>query len=188
MPKPIRYFNEPEATVAGRLRGVFGGRRGVAGLLVAPAMKLLAGTMGRERAVRDASGVAAVEFALLLPVLMLALTGMFVFGIALNNYVSLTNAAQAGALQLAVSRGDSKPYSDTVSAIQNVAPGLTPASLTITLTVNGTACASDATCNTALTSAAGKSAAVQASYPCSLVVMAVTYACTMTVNTTERIQ
>ena len=146
--------------------------------------------MGRKRAVRDTSGVAAVEFALLVPVLLAILVGMFVFGVALNNYVILTNAAQAGALQFAISRGASTPWTNTRSETFGAAPSLTQASLTITLKVNGTACASDTACQTALSANAGQPASVQALYPCSLIVLAVNYApsCTMTVNTTERIQ
>ncbi|MGH6839934.1 MAG: TadE/TadG family type IV pilus assembly protein [Methylocella sp.] len=55
--------------------------------------------MSWARAGRAASGTVAVEFALIGPVLLLAMVGMFVFGIALNNWVILTNPAEAGALQ-----------------------------------------------------------------------------------------
>jgi Flp pilus assembly protein TadG len=176
-------------------RGYSCSQSGVLAVLVALAMQVLAKTMRRARAVRDASGVVAVEFALVGPVLLLAMVGMFVFGIALNNWVILTNAAEAGALQFASSRGDStgNPWTDTTNAIYNSAGNLVPfvkASLTITLSVNGTACASDATCLTALSTNAGNAAIVTASFPCSLTVMAHNYApsCTLKVSTTERIQ
>ena len=115
---------------------------------------------------------------------------MFVFGVALNNYVILTNAAQAGALQFAISREASTPWTNTRSETFGAAPSVTQASLTITLKVNGTACASDTACQTALSANAGQRASVQALYPCSLIVLAVNYApsCTLTVNTTGRIQ
>jgi Flp pilus assembly protein TadG len=176
-------------------RGFFGGLSGVLAVLVPLAMQILAKTMRRATAVRDASGTVAVEFAFIGPVLLLAMVGMFVFGIALNNWVILTNAAEAGALQLAISRGDSTPYTDTTNEVYNAAPSLTKASITITLSVNGTACTSDATCQTALTANAGNPAYVQATYPCmpgnsNLTVMGKNYstACTLTVKTTERIQ
>jgi len=139
----------------------------------------------------------AVEFAFIAPVLLLIVVGMFVFGVALNNWVILTNAAEAGALQFASSRGDSdgNPWTDTRNAIFNAAPTLTPASVTITLSVNGTACTSDATCFTALAANAGNPAFVQATYPCmpgnlNLTVYGTNYSpnCTLTVKTTERIQ
>lgn len=89
---------------------------------------------------------------------------------------------------LAISRGDATPWTDTVNQIYGSAPNLTKASLTITLSVNGTACATDAACTAAL--AVGVPATVQASYPCSLVVEAINFApsCTLTANTTERVE
>jgi Flp pilus assembly protein TadG len=161
------------------------------------ARPVLAKTLGRVRAARDAKGVVAVEFALIAPVLLLLMVGMFVFGVALNNWVILTSAAEAGALQFAISRGnpDNTPWTDTRNAIFNAAPTLTPASVTITLSVNGTACTSDATCLTALAANAGNPAFVQATYPCmpgnlNLTVYGTQYSpnCTLTVKTTERIQ
>lgn len=145
----------------------------------------------RMQAIGDTSGVAAVEFAFLLPVLLLVMVGTFTFGIAFNNYIILTNAAQAGTFQLAVSRGASTtPWNDTRTAVFNAAPGLTQANLTITLTVNGTACTSNSTCQTALAAATGQSAAVTVAYPCSLTVMQINYApsCTLTAKSTGRIQ
>jgi Flp pilus assembly protein TadG len=178
--------------------GFFDRQRGLSVALAALAMpgKILAKTMRRARAGRAASGTVAVEFALVGPVLLLAMIGMFVFGIALNNWVILTNATEAGALQLAISQGntDNTPWTDTTNAIYNAAGNLIPyvkANLTITITVNGTACTSDATCLALLpSSSAGQPATVQATYPCSLTVMKVNYAptCNLTVKTTERIQ
>jgi Flp pilus assembly protein TadG len=150
-----------------------------------------AGLFCRKQAPRDVSGAAAVEFALIVPVLLLIMLGTFVFGIAFVNYIMVTNAADAGTLQLTVSRGDSTPYTDTVNAIYASAPALTKAQLTISLTVNGTACSSDSTCQTALTPAsAGQAASVKVSYPCSLIIMQTNYlpSCTLTANSTGRIQ
>jgi Flp pilus assembly protein TadG len=137
---------------------------------------------------KERKAAVAVEFALIMPVLLLMVVGAGVFGIAIDNYIKLTGAASIGARQLAISRGDATPYTDTVSAIQGAAPGLTQASLTISLLVNGTACATDAACNSALV--AGVPAQVIASYPCNLVVMGTNFApsCTLTANTTERVQ
>jgi Flp pilus assembly protein TadG len=131
----------------------------------------------------------AVEFAMLAPALLLLVVGAAAFGIAMDNYVQLTGATSIGARQLAISRGDSTPYTDTVNAITGAAPKLTKASLTISLLVNGTACATDAACTTALV--AGVPAQVTASYPCNLVVMGTNFApsgCTLSANTTERVQ
>ena len=54
---------------------------------------------------RQEDGSSLIEFALCLPPLMLLMTGIFAFGIAMGNYVMLTNACSAGAMQLAISRG-----------------------------------------------------------------------------------
>lgn len=119
----------------------------------------------------DERGATAVEFAFIAPILILLLLGAVQFGIVLKNWLTLTNAVNVGAMQFAISRSDTTPYTDTVSALEAAAPSLVAASLTITLSVNGTACSTDATCSTALTSAAPSGgtlqpAAVTATYPC----------------------
>lgn len=136
------------------------------------AIKALAAGRRRNNGSLGEKGVAAIEFALIAPVMFLWLLGMVQFGLTVGNYVMLTNAASVGAMQFAISRSDTTPYTDTVSAIKTAAPALTPASLTITLSVNGTACATDSACSTALTAAAPSSggslqpAAVTVAYPC----------------------
>jgi Flp pilus assembly pilin Flp len=54
--------------------------------------------MGR----RDQEGAAAVEFALLLPLLVLLLFGMIEFGLAFNTRIQATNAAREAARQAVV--------------------------------------------------------------------------------------
>jgi len=49
-------------------------------------------------------GASAVEFALLLPVLVMIVFGIFEFGIAYNNYIALTHAAREGARLAAVGK------------------------------------------------------------------------------------
>jgi Flp pilus assembly pilin Flp len=51
---------------------------------------------------RDQEGAAAVEFALLLPLLVLLLFGMIEFGLAFNTRIQATNAAREGARQAVV--------------------------------------------------------------------------------------
>ena len=122
-------------------------------------------------------GTALVEFALLAPVLLLILLGTAQFGLTLGQYVTMTNAVGVGAMQFAVSRSDTQPYTDAVNSVKAAATILTPASLTITLTVNGTVCgpmptcAGNAACATALTSNVGQPAQVSATYPCNLLIM-----------------
>ena len=95
-------------------------------------------------------GVSAIEFAIISPVLITILLGIFQFGTAMNDYLVLTNAAAKGALTIALGRGTAAPYTTTISAISAAAPNLTPANITTTVTINGTACSTDSGCSTAL--------------------------------------
>lgn len=139
---------------------------------------------------RECDGAAAVEFALVAPILFLLIVGTAQFGIALNNYVMLTEAVSTGARQLAVSRGAATPRTSTVSAIQASAPTLVSGNITITTTINGTACTTDTACSTALSSNAGNPATVTATYPCDLNVFGINFAptCTLSSTTAERIE
>ena len=136
----------------------------------------------------DNSGVAAIEFAFLAPVLLMIIAGACQFSLALGNYVTLENAVHAGARQLSISRGDATPLTDTQSQFAAASGTLNASEITTTYLVNGTACSTDATCGAAL--AAGLPASVSASYPCNLVVMGHDFApgCTLTVATTERVE
>ena len=140
----------------------------------------------------DRRGVASVEFALLAPVLFLLVLGMCQFGITLNQYLTLTNAVATGARQLAISRGSATPWTNTVNQVYSAAPNLTQGSLTITVSVNGTACATDTACQNALTAVGttGAPAKVAASYPCSLAFFGYNFAsvCNLTSQTTERVE
>ena len=53
--------------------------------------------MSLHKKLRSESGASAVEFALLLPVLMLILFGIIEFGLALHRQAVLTNASREGA-------------------------------------------------------------------------------------------
>lgn len=81
----------------------------------------------RDLAPRDEKGAAAVELALVLPILVLLLFGVIEFGRGYNAKVELTAAVREGARAAALSSGD------PVAATRNAAPGLTPASLAVTV-------------------------------------------------------
>lgn len=146
------------------------------------------------RALRDTSGAVAVEFALIGPVMLFFMLAALVLGTEYNNFVVITNAAQAGAFQLTVSRGATTPWTGTVDAVKAAAPGLTPGQLTISLAVDGTACTSDSSCKTALAAAPGKPASVTVAYPCSLTALQINPlsinipGCPRTTKSTGRIQ
>ena len=109
---------------------------------------------------RDRAGSVMVEFVLVLPALLVVLVGILQFGIFYYDYIALTNAAAVGARQFSIGRLDPTVYTDTVSAIQNATCNLSTsvctlqsANLTITLAVNGTACATNSSCQSALVTA-----------------------------------
>ena len=58
---------------------------------------------------RNESGQALTEFALVLPLLALLLFGVIQFGIVFNHYVTITDAARAGARKAAVSKDEGNP-------------------------------------------------------------------------------
>jgi Flp pilus assembly protein TadG len=142
-------------------------------------------------------GGALVEFALVLPMLLLLLTGMFSFGIALNNYLTLTDATSIGARYLATDRGvDLDPCAASVAIAKGTAFGLNPATLSFTFVINGTTYPGLSCNSTSLTTGAagnmvqGTAAQVTITYPCSLGVYGKNYipGCTLTAQTTELIQ
>lgn len=91
---------------------------------------------------RNASeeGSALVEMAVVLPVMMLMITGVCSMGVILNNYLVLTNAVQTGAMQLAISAGESgiDPCNLAATSIVAAAPTLKAANITYTFSLNGT--------------------------------------------------
>ena len=70
---------------------------------------------------RDDRGAAMVEFAIVLPVLMLILLGIIEFGRAYNAQVSIQAAAREGARELALRHNST----DVVSATRDGAPTVT---------------------------------------------------------------
>jgi Flp pilus assembly protein TadG len=151
-------------------------------------------------------GSALVEFAVTLPLLMLVVTGITTFGIALNNYLQLTEAVGIGGQQLAVSRGNTlDPCATAAAAIEGAAPYLAPGSLSFTFTLNGASygpyagnttwsgstCASSSTTTGAPANLVqGQPATILATYPCTLAVFGINYAptCNLSAQVTEIVQ
>jgi Flp pilus assembly protein TadG len=134
------------------------------------------------------SGVAAVEFALVLPAIAMVFFAVISLGTAVHNYEILTSAVGVASHQLASSRGASAPYDATTAMLTSSATGLNAASLTITLSVNGSPCATNLECAPKLIK--GVPETVQAVYPCTIVVLGVNTApgCHLTQATTGRVQ
>lgn len=83
---------------------------------------------------KDQRGQTMTEFALVLPLLVLLLFGVIQFGIAFNNYITLTDAVRAGARKGAVSRHISNPATATTNQVKTAATDLRPADLQISVT------------------------------------------------------
>ena len=136
----------------------------------------------------DRRGVAALEFAVIAPLLFSVMFGVIEFGLVLNEYLTLTNATLVGAMQFAFSAGvDATPYTDAVNAINAAAPNLTP--LRIAFSVNGTACGTDTACQTAMSNGTGY-VTVSTSYSCAALNFALNLLpnCSLTAQQTERVQ
>lgn len=73
-----------------------------------------------------------VEFALVLPILVVLVFAIIQFGIAWNNYVTLTDAARAGARKGAVSRNASNPQAACQNQVFASAVDLNSSQLQVT--------------------------------------------------------
>jgi Flp pilus assembly protein TadG len=98
---------------------------------------------------RDERGQTAVEFALIAPVLIILLLGIIQLGVAFHDYVTITDAARAGARKAITARFGAGSFDDAKQAVRDSAAqlnqtqldpqvtdpdGLTPGSL-VTVTV-----------------------------------------------------
>jgi Flp pilus assembly protein TadG len=88
----------------------------------------------RKIDITSEQGQSVTEFALALPILVLLLFAVIQFGIAFNNYVTLTDATRAGARKAAVGRQSVSPVNDCQAAIRGSAKDLTQSSLIPTCT------------------------------------------------------
>lgn len=84
-------------------------------------------------------GSALVEMAVVLPVMMVLITGTCSLGLVLNDYLVLTNSVQSGAMQVAVSAGQSglDPCNLAATTISGGAPTLAAANITYSFVFSG---------------------------------------------------
>jgi Flp pilus assembly protein TadG len=133
-------------------------------------------------AVRRQEGQAMVEFAMVLPLLLLLIMGIIQFGIVFSHYVTLTDAVRAGARQAAVSRSLPDPVATTQARVKQSAAGLKESDLVITVTPYDP---SDGTA----TWVQGGDVTVEATYPYELSLFGVVVkAGTLKSKTTERVE
>ena|SRR5437764_8532325 len=127
-------------------------------------------------------GQAVVEFAVVLPVLLLMLLAIYQFGVVFVNYMDVTSAAREGARKAAVSRTAgtcSTDNSNATSAARGAASDLKQSSLTISIT---------ATCtNNAYVQ--GSDVSVSATYPYSINILGLVVSSgTLSSSTTMRVE
>lgn len=117
-----------------------------------------------------------MEFALVLPVLLVLVTAILQFGLLFNNYITLTDAVRSGARSLALGRGLSDPCDLAVTQTVNSASGITlPASdVTATLSSPDTCGSGSYPSRTGGNEAQGDQATVSATEPWTLNVFGLT--------------
>jgi TadE-like protein len=109
--------------------------------------------MRKRFAVNSERGQSMTEFALVLPLLVMLLFGVIQFGIAFNNYITLTDAVRAGARKGTVARHLKDPEGAVVAQVQKAATDLKAADLDVDVTS---------------TWESGEDVRVEASYPYSI--------------------
>ena len=146
-------------------------------------MRLLA-TRRASTLVSDERGQAAVEFALILPILMALLLGIIQFGIVFNNYVTITDAARAGARKAAVSRFLSDNGAAAKTVAKNSAQGLDQSKLGVAVS----ACTAGV-CSATAWNVPGSDVVVTTTYPYSIHILGWTVkAGNLTSTTKERLE
>jgi len=146
------------------------------------------------RNIRNEEGQALIEFALSVPILLTILLGLFSFGLVLNNYLILTNAANASAQVLSISRGQAiDPCATAAQAFYSAAPSLSQNNLTFTIALGGKnvwgPAGGTVTCSGA-TLVESQPAQITVSYPCSATLTGFSSmpSCNLTAQTAEAIQ
>jgi Flp pilus assembly protein TadG len=130
---------------------------------------------------RGDEGNALIEVALILPILLSVLMGIFVVGIAYNQQIVLTNAVNIGGQYLATlgPTNTTDPCADTLTQIKNAAPILNPTNLKVSFTLEGTSLGQVTSCSgdqSDLESGGTKNVTVSATYPCNLVIVGINFA------------
>jgi len=85
----------------------------------------------RHRIIKSEKGASAVEFAIILPILVMLIFGIVQFGIAYNNYIALTHAAREGARLAAVNMDEILGIEEFENRIKESAPSVSIESITL---------------------------------------------------------
>jgi Flp pilus assembly protein TadG len=154
---------------------------------------------GRRKLASREDGQSTLEIALLMPMLLLMVTGMTSFGFTIRNYSILTDATSLASRQLAISRGQTTdPCATVVSAVTQAAPSLTQSSMTYTTDIYsgashwqyvGTSCSGPNTYSGAPGNLLFQGVVrVTVTYPCSLWRYGNSGVCSLTASTAQVIQ
>jgi Flp pilus assembly protein TadG len=87
-----------------------------------------------SRRLRNEKGQTLVEFALVAPLLLVIVFAVVQFGVAYNDYVTLTDATRVGARKAAVSRHEADPEAVAEAAARDSASGLDQDELDVSVT------------------------------------------------------
>ncbi|WP_263376520.1 TadE/TadG family type IV pilus assembly protein [Granulicella aggregans] len=125
----------------------------------------------------DQKAQSLIEFAFILPVFLLVVTGMFAFGVAFTNWMVLTDATSLGGRTVSISRGNTlDPCSTASTAVAGAAPGLNTSQITYSSVINGTTY-SGTSCNSSSTTTGAAGNLVQGGY----YILSTTYPCKLAV-------
>jgi Flp pilus assembly protein TadG len=86
--------------------------------------------------IKNERGQTMTEFAMVLPLMIVLLFGVIQFGIAFNNYVSLTDAVRAASRKAVVSRESGNPVGACTTAAYNAAGDLKTSQLSVSCSSN----------------------------------------------------
>lgn len=134
-------------------------------------------------------GGALVELALVIPVILLLITGMFSVSLVMYQKETLAEAVSSGARFLAADRGDNDPCASTANVVYGAAPNLSQSKISLSFVLNGTSYPTTTTCSGTSAMASGATATLTATYPCTLAwYSSGALSCSLTVKTSEVIQ
>ena len=163
------------------------------------------GARGRKRSIvariralagSNTRGSALVEMAVALPPVLLVITGVAAFSIALAQKLELAEAVSNGGRYLATARGVNDPCTKAYQAVDAAAPTLNPSNISLTITLGGVQTGPSASPSCPGSSgqpnanmAQGGNATISATYTCSIHAYGFTYpGCNLATSLTEVVQ
>jgi len=147
-----------------------------------------------RRIVQSTRGGALVEFALTLPILLLTITGIFSFSIAIYQKLELAEAVASGGRTIALDRQINDPCADASKSVTQAAPTLNSKNISISISLNGGTAITTQTCagtggNPNPNMTQGGTASITATYPCTINAFRFTFpGCTLTSQIVEEVQ